>query len=624
MYILDRWGRCGRWFLLSLFVLFAACSGARRHGESPASPSPMSEPPMYADEVEAYDDDRARASDESDEALEITAVPSEPPPAEGIAGGEVEEVGTEERRMPPDTPANVSLSLEEDEEEALEIVAQISAGPPPEADEGERAGSTAALPAPPPPASGPVESSTEPEPAPEFEEGASPPRARVRARRRRRRARVRNRRRDRRPPSAAVAPAQPAPAVRYGPTGGATAAPSAPPVDRSAPAANHGAPVSRIAVDGDVGGRYSVHVESQNQQVTTLLTAATVPDVDRRFEYLTYLARHPSERALLRLDMSRRVRFRVVDGHGRPVHDANLTLIGGGGRVEGRTHADGWWDFFPSVGAPQMSGPTTIYVQTGNVTAQATVPIPAAGDGRDIIVRLPQAAAVGPAVLDLAFLIDVTGSMGDELRYVNEEVVGIVTRVRAAVPQVRVRVAATFYRDRGDYAPIQQIPFSEDVRAFESHMRLVDASGGGDYPEDVNTGLAAALTTLQWSGSRAVRVLVLIADAPPQHYPDFAYTYHHAMADASRRGIRFLPVAASGSDRVVEYLFRALGAYTSTPYVYLTDDSGVGGSHMEADTDRIAIEMFSDLLTRLLIADLRGEGMHEPEAIREAVFVPAP
>jgi hypothetical protein len=111
----------------------------------------------------------------------------------------------------------------------------------------------------------------------------------------------------------------------------------------------------------------------------------------------------------------------------------------------------------------------------------------------------------------------------------------------------------------------------------------------------------------------AARVLVLIADAPPQRYPDFSYTYHHAMTDASRPGIRILPVAASGSDRVVEHLFRALGAFTTTPCVYLTDDSGIGNAHMEADTDRVVVERFSDLLTRLLISDLHGQGMHEPE-----------
>lgn len=54
-----------------------------------------------------------------------------------------------------------------------------------------------------------------------------------------------------------------------------------------------------------------------------------------------------------------------------------------------------------------------------------------------------------------------------------------------------------------------------------------------------------------------------------------------------------------------------MGASTGAPYVYLTDESGIGNPHMEAGTDRVAVERFNDLLTRLIIADLRGQGMHE-------------
>jgi hypothetical protein len=95
-------------------------------------------------------------------------------------------------------------------------------------------------------------------------------------------------------------------------------------------------------------------------------------------------------------------------------------------------------------------------------------------------------------------------------------------------------------------------------------------------------------------------------------YQDEQFEYRAAMREASQRGIRILPVAASGADRRVEYLFRALGAYTSTPYTYLTDESGIGAPHMEADTDRVAVERFNDLLVRMVISDLRGDGMHEP------------
>jgi len=351
------------------------------------------------------------------------------------------------------------------------------------------------------------------------------------------------------------------------------------------------------------------------------LTAATVPDVDRRPEYLDYLSRHGHEGAVLALDMTRRIRFRVIDARGMPVDDAAITVAGDGVVLVGRTRADGYWDLFPSEQAPALAGPVRVYVQVGSLVRVASLDLPAQGDSRDIHIRFPDVSSSGPTRLDLAFLIDVTGSMGDELTYVTEEVAGIVERVRSAMPQVQVRVAATLYRDRGDSVPLQQVPFTADALQLAGQLGLVSAGGGGDYPEDMNAGLAAALTTLDWTEAPAVRVLVLIADAPPQPYLDSAYTYHDALADASARGIRILPVAASGSDRTVEYLLRAMGAFTGTPYVYLTDDSGIGNPHMEADTDRISVEMFSDLLTRLVVSDLRGHGMHEPEVAEQAPLV---
>lgn len=348
-----------------------------------------------------------------------------------------------------------------------------------------------------------------------------------------------------------------------------------------------------------------------------ILTAASVGDLDRRANYLEYLERHAMERAALSIDMSRRVRFRVMDAQDHPVNDARITLVGAGLQLTARTHADGVWDFYPSVSAPQVAGPVTARADVEGVGVQAMVNVPVAGDGGDVIMRLPAVVQAPQPALDLAFLIDVTGSMGDELRYVNREVASIVQRVRAEAPGVRVRVGATFYRDRLDAVNVSQIGFTPDVNAFASVMQSVFASGGGDYPEDMNAGLEAALTRMTWSEGPAVRVLVVIADAPPQFYADEQYTYREAMAEASRRGIRILPVAASGADRMVEYLFRAMGAFTSTPYVYLTDDSGVGAPHMEADTDRVAVERFNDLLTRMITSDLRGQGMHEPGVLAD-------
>jgi hypothetical protein len=347
----------------------------------------------------------------------------------------------------------------------------------------------------------------------------------------------------------------------------------------------------------------------QLQQPQALLTAASVGDHDRRQNYLDFLARHPHESQRLGLDMTRRLRVRVTDGQGAPANDAAVSIAG---RSVGRTHADGVFDFYPSLHG--VAGRAVVTVAAGQHRAQTVIEMPTYGDAPDVEVRLTGAQSLRPQTLDLAFLIDVTGSMEDELRYVNAEIGDIVRGIQQSVPETRVRVAATLYRDRTDREVVQQIPFTTNIAGLAQALRTVHAAGGGDYPEDMNAGLDAALNRLDWSEGNAVRTLVLIADAPPKRYHDAQFTYVHAMSLAARDGIRILPVAASGSDRSVEFLFRALATASSAPYVYLTDDSGIGNPHLEADTDRVAVEYFADLLTRLLVSDLRGHGMHEPGA----------
>ncbi len=354
-----------------------------------------------------------------------------------------------------------------------------------------------------------------------------------------------------------------------------------------------------------------VPVVIEQQTTAGLLTAATVGDHDRRNAFLEYLGRHPGERSMLRLDMSRRVRFRVIDGQGQPVNDAAIYVSGAGAQISGRSHADGLWDFYPNLYGAQVGGSMSVNVQSAAGNVQSTVEVPFGGDAQDVTVRLNGGGPGAPRVLDLGFAIDVTGSMGDELHYIHAELTNIVQRVQASVPGTSVRVGATFYRDRTDPVVVQQIPFTSNIAGFVQMMGTVSAGGGGDYPEDMNAGLETAMRRMQWSQGNAVRVLVVVADAPPQHYNDTQFTYREAMFDAAARGIRILPVAASGSDRSVEYLFRSMGASTGAPYVYLTDESGVGNPHMEADTDRVAVERFNGLLTRLIVSDLRGQGMHE-------------
>lgn len=199
--------------------------------------------------------------------------------------------------------------------------------------------------------------------------------------------------------------------------------------------------------------------------------------------------------------------------------------------------------------------------------------------------------------LDLGFLVDATGSMGDEMAFLQSELKDIIRRVRAVEPDLDIRLSVVFYRDRGDDFITKSLPFTRDIDEAVSFIAGTSASGGGDYPEDMNAGLEAIMRQ-HWSRDAVPQMLFLLGDAPPQQYAGADYTYHEAIQDAAATGIAIYPVAASGVDKPTEFLFRAMAVMTGGKYVFLTDDSGVGDAHEEPDITGYTVEKLNDLMVR--------------------------
>ena len=199
--------------------------------------------------------------------------------------------------------------------------------------------------------------------------------------------------------------------------------------------------------------------------------------------------------------------------------------------------------------------------------------------------------------LDLGFLVDATGSMGDEMTFLQSELKDIVRRVRSVEPDLDIRMSVVFYRDRGDAFITKSLPFTRSADDAVSFISSTTADGGGDFPEDMNSGLEAMMRQ-HWSRDAVPQMLFLLADAPPQQYAGQDYTYHEAIQDAAANGIAIYPVAASGVDKPTEFLFRAMAVMTGGKYVFLTDDSGVGNSHEEPDITGYKVEKLNDLMVR--------------------------
>jgi len=219
------------------------------------------------------------------------------------------------------------------------------------------------------------------------------------------------------------------------------------------------------------------------------------------------------------------------------------------------------------------------------------------GQSRAQRVRADVRARVPRRALDLGFLVDATGSMGDEMAFLQSELKDIVRRVRSVEPDLDIRMSVVFYRDRGDAFITKSLPFTRSADDAVAFISGTTADGGGDYPEDMNSGLEAMMRQ-HWSRDAVPQMLFLLADAPPQQYAGQDYTYHEAIQDAAANGIAIYPVAASGVDKPTEFLFRAMAVMTGGKYVFLTDDSGVGNPHEEPDITGYKVEKLNDLMVR--------------------------
>lgn len=204
--------------------------------------------------------------------------------------------------------------------------------------------------------------------------------------------------------------------------------------------------------------------------------------------------------------------------------------------------------------------------------------------------------------VDVAFVVDATGSMQDELDFLTAEMNDIIFRSKRISDKLNFRFANVFYRDTGKaeaYAT-RSMDFSRVLSASVNFISDQKADGGGDVPEAVDLALDSAINHLSWSAQARARVLFLILDAGPHITPEVQRKMRSLTKQAAAKGIRIVPITASGTGKATEYLMRTLALGTNGTYTFLTNHSGVGNDHIEPTTDHYDVESLNDLLVRVL------------------------
>ncbi len=339
-----------------------------------------------------------------------------------------------------------------------------------------------------------------------------------------------------------------------------------------------------------------------------LLTAGEHDDLLNPELYAEYVRKSPvgqTVRDLPTVDTSRLLTVELRDRKGRAVPFAEVELrCSDGNSLKLDTVADGSAVFFPEHDALSER----VWVRAGGSDWRMVTM--AAQPGAQTVKITSRTDAAQVKKLDLALVVDVTGSMSDELQYLQAELATIVSDLKRRHGDLDIRVGFTFYRDEGDAFVTRTFALDGDIAKGRSYISAQRADGGGDYPEAMQDALIRA-AGLDWRDD-AVKTLLLVADAPP-HDADIPLTWR-AAEHLRKSRVHIVPVGASGVADTAEYVMRAMAAVTQSRYTFLTEDSGIGDPKAPPAIDCYLVTRLDHLLRRVIDSQLSGRRIEPDKA----------
>jgi Mg-chelatase subunit ChlD len=186
-----------------------------------------------------------------------------------------------------------------------------------------------------------------------------------------------------------------------------------------------------------------------------------------------------------------------------------------------------------------------------------------------------QPANASKQIVEVAFVLDTTGSMSGLIENAKRKIWSIATSIVDTNPNAEVRMALVAYRDIGDEYVTRKFELTTDIQGLYAELLKFKAQGGGDWAESVNEGLDVAVTKLNWNQDTNVRKIVfLVGDAPPHMDYKQDRKYDEVLKDAKTRGIIVNAVQA-GHARDTERYWREIAQLGNGKYIPIPQDGGV-------------------------------------------------
>ena len=351
---------------------------------------------------------------------------------------------------------------------------------------------------------------------------------------------------------------------------------------------------------GGIGG-----TGGTNNRTSGLLTAGEWNDLDnwKFWSNLLNENKYYEKTSYWKFYPKNLVAVQVVDGNNTAIANVPVELLKGGTvlfstKTDNAGFAYCWQNLFVNDDSDIVSADYSLSINGASYTEP--VKFTSQGDEQvNLNVVVNNDAKQAAAKADIAFIVDATGSMTDEIRFLISDLNYIIDHASSG-NNIALRTAALFYRDEKDEYLTRYDDFSDNVSTTQEFVSKQKAGGGGDYPEAVHSALEAALQKLSWNESARARIAFLILDAPAHHKDNVIESLQKSIALFAQNGIKIIPVAASGVDKDTEFMLRFFELATGGTYVFLTNDSGIGNEHLEASVGDYEVEKLADLMVRLI------------------------
>src|SRR5258707_14403802 len=104
------------------------------------------------------------------------------------------------------------------------------------------------------------------------------------------------------------------------------------------------------------------------------------------------------------------------------------------------------------------------------------------------VTAKPPSSPAGPRV-EVAFVLDTTGSMGGLIEGAKRRIWSIARRIGEGRPRPDLHIALVAYRDIGDEYVTRVHDFTGDMDEVSGHLSAFPAAGGGDTPEHASAAM---------------------------------------------------------------------------------------------------------------------------------------